>query len=89
MGPDQTIASRQIEGMKKNKARISVALALCASADGREELEPFFIVNYLKPRAFQKKSAKQLSLYYRANCKASMTALLFQEWLLKFDRKCE
>jgi hypothetical protein len=81
MAPDRTIASRQIE----NKTRMSVAL--CANADGKEKLEPFFIGHYLKPRAFQKKSAEQLGLYYRTNYKAWMTALLFQEWLLKFDRK--
>ena len=58
MAPDRTIASRQLEGMKKNKTRISIAL--CANADGSEKLEPFFIGHYLKPRAFNKKSGAEL-----------------------------
>ena len=85
MAPDRTIASRQMEGMKKSKTRMTVAL--CANADGTEKLEPFFIGHYLKPRAFQKQSGDQLGLYYRANSKAWMTATLFQEWLLKQDKK--
>jgi hypothetical protein len=67
--------------------QLRMSVALCTNANGSEKLEPFFIGHYLKPRAFQKKSAEQLGLYYRASCKAWMTALLFQEWLLKFDRK--
>lgn len=70
--------------MKKDKTRLSVAL--CTNADGSEKLEPFFIGHYLKPRAFQKKSGSELGLYYRANSKAWMTGILFQEWLLTLDK---
>ena len=47
MAPDRTIAARQLEGMKKDKTRMSVVL--CANADGSEKMEPFFIGHYLKP----------------------------------------
>lgn len=85
MAPDRTIAARQLAGMKKEKTRMTVAL--CANADGSEKLEPFFIGHYLKPRAFQKKSGANLGLYYRANSKAWMTGVLFQEWLLILDKR--
>jgi hypothetical protein len=83
LSPDRTIATRQLEGLKKDKTRISIAL--CANADGSEKQELFFIGHAAKPRAFNKKTGQQLGFYYRHNKKAWMTSLLFQEWLLQFD----
>jgi hypothetical protein len=84
LAPDRTIATRQIAGLKKDKTRITIAL--CANADGTEKRELFFLGHFQKPRAFRKKKAEEYGLYYRWNRKAWMTSLLFQEWLLKFDR---
>jgi len=83
MTPDRTIASRQIEGSKKDKIRITIALT--TNADGTDKLEPFFIGHATMPRCFQKKTAEQLGFYYRNNKKAWMTGLLFREWLQKFN----
>ena len=75
---DRTIATRQLEGVKKDKARISIAL--CANSDGTEKEEILFIGHAAKPRAFNKKSGKELGCFYRNNKKAWMTSLIFQEW---------
>ena len=83
--PDRTIATRQLEGMKKDKTRISIAL--CCNADGSEKLELLIIGHAAKPRAFNKKTGKELGFYYRNNKKAWMTTLLFQEWLQDFDSR--
>ena len=85
LAPDRTIASRQMEGMKKDKTRVSVAL--CANSDGTEKEKLMIIGHSAKPRAFNKKTGQQLGFYYRFNQKAWMTALLFQEWLLNFDSR--
>jgi hypothetical protein len=83
LAPDRTIASRQLEGMKKDKTRISVAL--CANSDGTEKEELLIIGHSAKPRAFNKKTGQQLGFFYRFNKKAWMTTQLFQEWLQQFD----
>ena len=85
LAPDRTIATRQLEGMKKDKARISIAL--CANSDGTEKDELLFIGHAAKPRAFNKKSGKELGFFYRNNKKAWMTSLIFQEWLQLFDSR--
>ena len=41
----------------------------------------------LKPRAFKKKTGKQLGFYYRNNATAWMTTVLYQEWLTDWDKK--
>lgn len=85
MSPDRTIAAQQIEGSKKDKTRMSLALA--ANSDGSDRLELFFIGHAAKPRSFQKKTALQHGFYYRHNTKAWMTGVLFREWLQSVDQK--
>jgi hypothetical protein len=47
---------------------------------------PLLVIGkYAKPRAF--KRANRLSVEYRANRKVWMTSTLFDEWLLKFDKR--
>jgi hypothetical protein len=76
MSPDRTIASQQIEGAKKDKIRLTVALT--CNADGSEKPMLFFLGHANKPRCFQKKSGEDLGFFYRSNKKAWMTGLLFQ-----------
>ena len=76
MAPDRTIAARQLEGTKKDKIRITVALT--CNADGSEKLAPFFLGTAAKPRAFEHKSAEQFGFYYRNNNKGWMTGVMFQ-----------
>ena len=65
MAPDKTIATKNLKGSKKDKARITVALT--ANADGSEKLAPLFIGHFGKPRAFGKKSPQQLGFCYKFN----------------------
>jgi transposase len=84
MAPDKTIATKNLKGSKKDKARITIALT--ANADGTEKLPLLFIGNFGKPRAFKKKSPQQLGFLYKFNKKAWMTAVVFQDWLLDIDK---
>ncbi|KAE9047455.1 hypothetical protein PR001_g4203 [Phytophthora rubi] len=83
LAPDKTIASRQIEGAKKSKVRVTVALT--CNADGSDMRESFIIGHANKPRCFKKKSGSDLGFYYRSNKKAWMTSVLFIEWLHELD----
>ena len=85
MAPDRTIATRQLEGCKKAMTRMTVALT--ANSNGTEKLEPLFIGKSKQPRAFRRKSSKQLGILYHSNQSAWMTALIFQDWLKKLDAK--
>ena len=88
MPPITTIARERIEGRKKNKVRLTVALT--CNATGTERLDPFFIGHANKPRCFNKKTGEELGFFYRHNIKAWMTGKLFREYLLRFNRyiKC-
>jgi len=85
MAPDRTIASTQIQGVKQDKRRIT--LALTTNADGSEYISPLIIGHANKPRCFKKKSGKELGFNYISNKKAWMTALFFQDWLHEFNQK--
>ena len=69
--------------MKGQKVRLTYAFT--SNADGSEKLPPIIISKAKKPRAFQKKSGKQLGFYYRNNAKAWMTSALYQEWIQEWD----
>uniref|UniRef100_A0AAV1TFJ2 DDE-1 domain-containing protein n=1 Tax=Peronospora matthiolae TaxID=2874970 RepID=A0AAV1TFJ2_9STRA len=56
MTPDKTIAQQEVEGFKKDKTRITVALT--ANADGSDKLPPFFIDT---PKSRGVLSTRQLS----------------------------
>jgi hypothetical protein len=60
--PDRGMATHEISGKKKNKFRITIALA-CSTSD-TEKLPPFFIGKYAKPRYFQKQSGGEFGFYY-------------------------
>lgn len=81
--PDKTVAHCPLPGRKKAKERITVLL--CCNADGSERLEPMFIGNAARPRAFKKKSGHELGLDYHSNKKAWMTSDLFMNWLQRFN----
>ena len=61
-----------------------VTCLVCASMAG-EKVSLLVIGKYANPRAF--KRANRLPVEYRANRKAWMTSTLFDEWLLKFDKR--
>jgi hypothetical protein len=68
MSPDKTISTRQIEGSKKDKTRMTVAFT--CNADGLDRFTPFFIGHYQKPRCFGKKTGEEHGYWYTSNINA-------------------
>jgi hypothetical protein len=85
MAPDQTIATRQIAGTKKDKTRLTLAL-MCNQTGTLKDL--FIIGTAIQPRCFKSKTAESMGFYYRSNKKAWMTGLLFQEYMKRLDDRC-
>ena len=68
--------------MKKDKARIS--LALCTNATGTDRL-PIWIIGKAKtPRALKNVSISSIGGRWRWNKKAWMNTVIMREWLLEF-----
>ena len=61
MAPGKTIGSRQIEGAKKDKTRITIAFT--CNADGSDRFVPMFIGHAEKPRCFQKKNRRRAWIF--------------------------
>lgn len=76
MPPDRSIASKQMSGSKKDKTRISLVFAV--NADGSHSFPVISIGRAKCPRAFKKKSGKDLGFEYYWNKKAWMTGSIFQ-----------
>ena len=79
MPPDCELMNKQLHGVKGSKSHLTYAFTM--NADGSECLPPFVIGKSAKPRAFQKKSGKQLGFYYRNNAKTWLTMVLYREWI--------
>ena len=80
---DRGLMDKPSSGLKGNKKRLTYAFT--ANADGSEKLPAFIIGKAARPRAFNKKTGKQLGFYYRNNAKAWMTSVLYQEFLRDWD----
>ena len=70
------------KGIKTSKERITVLLA-CSAAG--HKLKPLVIGNADNPRCFRGTDKASLPVTYRANRKAWMTSILFQEWLERIN----
>ncbi|KAE8986878.1 hypothetical protein PR003_g17521 [Phytophthora rubi] len=68
------ICKSNTPGLKKDKTRITLALA--ANADGSEKRESFYIGKARRPHCFKGKDGDELGFYYRNNKKAWMTRCL-------------
>jgi hypothetical protein len=82
--PDLTVAlkNERVSGGKLSIKRVTCLV--CASMAG-EKVSLLVIGKYANPRAF--KRTNRLPVEYRANRRAWMTSTLFDEWLLKFDKR--
>ncbi|XP_055812080.1 CENP-B homolog protein 2-like [Solanum dulcamara] len=78
---DHSLAIKQLEGRKKDKERIT--LALCCNDDGSEKV----ICKFANPRCFKNVNMNNLNCMYRSNKKVGMTGLLFQEYIGWFDKR--
>ncbi|KAE9159318.1 hypothetical protein PF005_g32083 [Phytophthora fragariae] len=82
--PTRSICSKKMRGVKKKKTRIT--LAMTANADGTDALPILYLGHAKKPRCFNKKFAKDLGFDYKADKKAWMTRVIFQDWLRGVDQ---
>jgi DDE superfamily endonuclease/Tc5 transposase DNA-binding domain len=83
MAPDKTIARRQIEGAKKDKTRLTIALTCNATSTDRVEL--LILGHAERPRCFQRKSGQELGFFYCSNSNAWMTGDFFQQYLHRLN----
>jgi hypothetical protein len=75
--PDRGLATKQMNGKKRSKFRLTVAFA--CNADGSEKMPIFFIGKSKQPRCFRRLSPSDQGFYYRNNKTAWMTSELFEE----------
>lgn len=84
MAPDRGLSNCKQSGVKGKKVRLTYAFT--SNADGSEKLPPFVIGKAARPRAFNRKTGKQLGFRYRNNAKAWMTSHLYQDWIEEWDQ---
>ncbi|KAK3228652.1 hypothetical protein Dsin_000533 [Dipteronia sinensis] len=82
---DHSLATKQLEGRKKDEERITVAV--CCNGDSSDKVPLWIIGKYANPRCFKHVNMSNLSCHYRANKRAWMTGLLFQEFVCWFDKR--
>ncbi|KAL8131272.1 hypothetical protein AgCh_007267 [Apium graveolens] len=76
---DHSLATKQLEGRKQDKERLTVVI--CCNEDGSEKIPLWIIGKYAKPRCFKNVNMGSLNCYYRANKRAWMTSVLFDEYI--------
>jgi len=82
---DRSLATKQLEGTKKSKERLTVAV--CTNGDGSHKLPCWIIGKYQNPRCFKGINIKYLDIQYRWNSKAWMTGTMFVEYVRWFDQQ--
>ncbi|KAE9020906.1 hypothetical protein PR001_g12484 [Phytophthora rubi] len=80
---DRAICKSGQPGLKKDKTRITLALA--ANADGSERREPLIIGRAKRPHCFKGKDGSDLGFDYTRNRKAWMTKALYTDWIRALD----
>ncbi|KAL3678276.1 hypothetical protein R1sor_021232 [Riccia sorocarpa] len=86
--PNRTLATRVVNGKKKSKNRLSIALT--ANMTRTSKFPPFVIYKYLKPHPLTRRSVcvpENLGILWSANSKAWMTIKLFEQFLLDFEKR--
>lgn len=76
--PDRGLATRQMNGKKKSKFRITLGFA--CNADGSEKMPLVIIGKSRRPRCFKARSPAEHGFYYRNKKKAWMTREIFEEY---------
>ncbi|KAI0995678.1 hypothetical protein K3495_g12501 [Podosphaera aphanis] len=86
--PDRSLATMQLAGVKKEKARITIHH--CCNATGTHKLPIWIIARHKRPRCFAAAGVRDpevLGIKWRTNKKAWMITGIMMEWLLWFDRQ--
>jgi hypothetical protein len=79
MQADNSLATRQLEGRRQNKERITITV--CCNVDRFDKL-PFWIIGKsFRPRCFKNINIDNLDCKYHANKNAWMTQNVFKLWL--------
>jgi hypothetical protein len=82
---DNSLATKQLEGCKQNKERLT--LAVCCNADGSNKFPLLVIGKYENPRCFKNVNRNSFGCKHRSNSKAWMTQVIFLEWLKGFNAR--
>lgn len=82
---DHSLATKQLEGRKQDKERLTVVI--CCNSDGSEKVPLWIIGKYAKPRCFKNVNMSSLNCEYRFNKRAWMTSVIFEEYIRWFDKK--
>ncbi|CAA7037302.1 unnamed protein product [Microthlaspi erraticum] len=82
---DHSLATKQLEGKKQDKERLTVVI--CCNEDGSEKIPLWIIGKYAKPRCFKNVNMSSLNCHYRANKRAWMTSVIFEEYIRWFDSR--
>ncbi|XP_042866826.1 uncharacterized protein LOC122249769 [Penaeus japonicus] len=79
--PAQTFISKKEEFSTGFKARDDrFTLLLCANASGDLRLKPLVVHHMCKPKDLKVTSFQMLPVHWRFNRRASLTAMLFEDW---------
>src|SRR5438046_6851406 len=65
LAPNKTIARQQVEGAKKDKTRLTIAVT--CNATGTDPFELLILGHAQKPRCFKKKTGRELGFFYLSN----------------------
>ncbi|MFQ6637550.1 hypothetical protein Gotur_014273 [Gossypium turneri] len=76
---DHSLATKQLEGRKKDKERLTVVV--CCKEDGSDKVPLWVIGKFANSRCFKHVNIDNLNCHYRANKKAWMTGLFFQDFV--------
>ncbi|XP_022866870.1 uncharacterized protein LOC111386636 [Olea europaea var. sylvestris] len=82
---DHSLATKQLEGRKKNKEIITVVV--CCNGDESDKVPHWVIGKYANPKYFKYVNMNNLNCKYQSNKKAWMTGLLFQDFFGCFDKR--
>jgi hypothetical protein len=87
MQADNLLATKQLEGHKQNKERITITI--CCNADGFDKLPLWIIGKSFRPPRFKNINIDNLNCKYHTNKNAWMTQNIFKLWLTAFDRRMD
>lgn len=82
---ENSLATKQLEGCKQNKERLT--LAVCCNVEGLDKLPLLVIGKYKNPRCFKNIIRDNFGCKYQSNSKVWMTQVIFLEWLKEFDAR--
>ncbi|XVF51243.1 hypothetical protein PTKIN_Ptkin04bG0168800 [Pterospermum kingtungense] len=82
---DHSLATKQLEGKKQDKERLTIVI--CYNEDGSEKLPLWIIGKYAKPTCFKNVNLQSMNFEYHANKQAWMKRVLFEEYVRRLDRK--